>query len=181
MVRNIAKGSGVYGLGNELLESKIWTQCCMTIYLFSIFPSLFSFSWGVQATENWKSNKCLRILPHGPLRWSRTAAFALYPVPVHVPGDLAWEPAHQPGCNLWPQLHTPTCRWLTLVSSPALSPKRLWTAESSPIMTAWLRCLFSSFLGVWMVLLLQHPMTSLWSSVTHCTTWSSWTYASVAS
>ena len=159
------------------------TACHLLVFFL---PNVISFSKvsKVHTTtkSNTESNKCLRILPHGPLRWSRTAAFALYPVPVHVPGDLAWEPAHQPGCNLWPHLHTPTCHWLTLVSSPALSPKRLWTEESSPIMTAWLRCLFSSFLGVWMVLfLLQHPMTSLWSSVTHCTTSSSWTHASVAS
>ena len=67
-VRNIAGETGVYSLRNKLLESKIWAHCSMPIYLFPLFPDLSSFSRGVQDIQNWKSNKCLRILPPGPLR-----------------------------------------------------------------------------------------------------------------
>ena len=30
-MRNIAEGTGVYDLRNELLESKIWTQCARPV------------------------------------------------------------------------------------------------------------------------------------------------------
>ena len=48
-----------------------------------------------------ESNRCLRIPPPGPLRWSRPAAPSFWALPIPVLGDLVWEPAHHPGHQLW--------------------------------------------------------------------------------
>ena len=100
----------------------------MPVYLFSLFPDLFSFSRGVQDTQNWKSNKCLRILPPGPLRWFRTAAFALCPLPVHVPGHCVGEPAHHISRHLWPP---PPHPYVLLPLQPVLGWHRFHLHHSS--------------------------------------------------
>ena len=52
-LRNIAEGTGVYDLRNELLESKIWEQYCMSFTCFLSSKCHFFFK-GVQGTYNHK-------------------------------------------------------------------------------------------------------------------------------
>jgi len=79
------------------------TACHLLVFFLPNLVSFLKVSKVHTTTKsNTESNQCLRILPPGPLRWCRTAAFALCPVSVHVPGHHAGEPAHHPGCHLWP-------------------------------------------------------------------------------
>ena len=52
-MRNIAEGTGVYDLRNELLESKIWTEYCMSFTCFLSSKTRFFFK-GVQDTYDHK-------------------------------------------------------------------------------------------------------------------------------
>ena len=45
---------------------------------------------------------CLRIFPHGTLRWSETSASALWALPVHVPGCHIGESAYHLDRQLGP-------------------------------------------------------------------------------
>ena len=85
------------------------TACHLLVFFLPKLVSFLKVSKIHTTTKSTtESNQSLRILPRGPLGWSRTAAFALCPVPVHVPGHHAGEPAHHLGCNLWlppPQPH----------------------------------------------------------------------------